>query len=192
MINVTKFPTEQKAAHTATVESLTAEVRVLMVGNRQITLSVAKQLDLVDDRKLEVFGRVRLNSDSVSLIGKCKATGVLVMAKMPFTWPTPYIRGLSAPVTLCETRRRIMLKGSKLIFAGRDIDIADDSIQYCGMDGHGVSRYVSFILEELSCEHWSTNGMDEEISAGVAAYDARQLQIEGLQKLPLIVLAGLR
>lgn len=33
---------------TATVETLTAEVRVLMVGNRQITLSVARQLDVID------------------------------------------------------------------------------------------------------------------------------------------------
>ena len=33
---------------TATVETLTAEVRVLAVGNRQITLSVAKQLDFVE------------------------------------------------------------------------------------------------------------------------------------------------
>ena len=49
---------------TATVETLTAEVRVLMVGNRQITLSVAKQLDRMDPYEyptdaFEPFGRVR-------------------------------------------------------------------------------------------------------------------------------------
>jgi hypothetical protein len=36
-------------AHEAKVEVLTAEVRVLMVGSRQVTLSVYSQLDEVDD-----------------------------------------------------------------------------------------------------------------------------------------------
>jgi hypothetical protein len=45
---------------TALVETLTAEVRVLMVGRRQVTLSVAKQLDLVPLAELTIFGRVKL------------------------------------------------------------------------------------------------------------------------------------
>lgn len=47
---------------TATVETLTAEVRVLMVGNRQVTLSVYRQLDkFTTSRPLSEFapfGRV--------------------------------------------------------------------------------------------------------------------------------------
>ena len=43
---------------TARVEVLTAEVRVLMVGSRQITLSVHAQLDEVPYTALEPFGRV--------------------------------------------------------------------------------------------------------------------------------------
>lgn len=46
-------------SNTATVETLTAEVRVLMVGNRQITLSIFKQLDAVHPDRLIPFGRVR-------------------------------------------------------------------------------------------------------------------------------------
>jgi hypothetical protein len=42
----------------ATVEALTAQVRVLMVGSRQITLSVYWQLDDVDPDEVEIFGRV--------------------------------------------------------------------------------------------------------------------------------------
>ena len=34
---------------TATVETLTAEVRVLMVGSRQVTLSVYNQLDMPEN-----------------------------------------------------------------------------------------------------------------------------------------------
>lgn len=44
---------------TATVELLSAEVRVLMVGNRQVTLSVYRQLDVVKVEAIEPFGRVR-------------------------------------------------------------------------------------------------------------------------------------
>jgi hypothetical protein len=47
------------SAYEATVEVLTAEVRVLMVGSRQVTLSVAKQLDQVDPDDIEPFGRIR-------------------------------------------------------------------------------------------------------------------------------------
>ena len=56
--------TTNGSSTTATVETLTAEVRVLMVGNRQITLSVAKQLDVVTPldhvtNAITPFGRVR-------------------------------------------------------------------------------------------------------------------------------------
>jgi hypothetical protein len=44
---------------TATVETLTAEVRVLMVGSRQVTLSVYNQLDEVPYADIEPYGRVR-------------------------------------------------------------------------------------------------------------------------------------
>jgi hypothetical protein len=42
----------------ARIELLTAEVRVLQVGSRQITLSVARQLDQVDPDDIEPFGRI--------------------------------------------------------------------------------------------------------------------------------------
>jgi len=50
--------------NTATVKTLTAEVRVLMVGSRQVTLSVAKQLDRMNTYEHSVegitaFGRVK-------------------------------------------------------------------------------------------------------------------------------------
>jgi hypothetical protein len=46
------------SARTATVEVLTAEVRVLQVGSRQVTLSVYRQLDHVPAAEIEPFGRV--------------------------------------------------------------------------------------------------------------------------------------
>jgi hypothetical protein len=47
----------------AKVEVLRAEVRVLMVGSRQVTLSVARQLDAVEPTKIEPFGRVRIDKN---------------------------------------------------------------------------------------------------------------------------------
>ena len=45
---------------TAQVKLLTAEVRTLQVGNRQVTLSVFRQLDtLLNLENFEPFGRVR-------------------------------------------------------------------------------------------------------------------------------------
>lgn len=43
---------------TASIEVLTAEVRTLVVGNRQVTLSVFKQLDRVGPEVIVPFGRV--------------------------------------------------------------------------------------------------------------------------------------
>lgn len=55
---------------TATVEALTAEVRVLVVGNRQITQSVYKQLDYCDFPNFRTyFGRVRTNKPPTMGIG---------------------------------------------------------------------------------------------------------------------------
>jgi hypothetical protein len=50
-------------AHIAEVVALTAEVRALMVGSRQITLSVYRQLDTVASEHVEPFGRVRDGHD---------------------------------------------------------------------------------------------------------------------------------
>jgi hypothetical protein len=48
---------------TATVEVLTAEVRVLMVGSRQVTMSVYGQLDTVPLIAMTPFGRVRIREN---------------------------------------------------------------------------------------------------------------------------------
>jgi hypothetical protein len=52
---------------TATVETLTAEVRTLMVGSRQVTLSMAKQLDVVSLADLKVMGRLNLRFNARDL-----------------------------------------------------------------------------------------------------------------------------
>jgi hypothetical protein len=75
-----------------TVEALTAEVRALMVGTRQVTLSGYRQLDDVHPDCCEPFGRVRDSRDragtknlaipepTIYVIGRSVETGALVRA----------------------------------------------------------------------------------------------------------------
>lgn len=66
---------------TARVEVLTAEVRTLQVGNRQVTLSIFRQLDHVEPDEIEPFGRVRdgrSERDDIDVVGRRRATGELV------------------------------------------------------------------------------------------------------------------
>ena len=80
------------ADNQATVEVLTAEVRTLVVGKRQVTMSVFKQLDAVAPSALEPFGRVSYEEKRVRtnwgygddtliwVVGRSLRTGALVRA----------------------------------------------------------------------------------------------------------------
>lgn len=67
---------------TATVETLTAQVHTLVIGTRQITLSVAKQLDVINLPDLAVMGRVKIaGKHDYHVIGTDIRTGVLAVAE---------------------------------------------------------------------------------------------------------------
>lgn len=79
---------------TATVEVLTAEVQVLMVGSRQVTLSVYRQLDRVLPREIEPFGRVNDSKDPpmLAVVGK-GSNGELTRALLEYDEGEPYKPG---------------------------------------------------------------------------------------------------
>ena len=100
------------ASKQATVEVLTAEVRVLMVGSRQITLSVYAQLDKVPPHLMVPFGRVAVKSsgwhadryggnehEQIDIVGAHRETGQLCAGWLRH-WPSArYPRSdYSAPV----------------------------------------------------------------------------------------------
>ncbi len=64
---------------TAEVVTLEASVRVLQVGNRQITQSVVRQLDFCPPWELEPMGRVKLK-DGMAAIGRHVDSGELRLA----------------------------------------------------------------------------------------------------------------
>lgn len=70
----------------ATVETLTAEVCVLMVGSRQVTLSVYNQLDWAPSSEIEPLGRVNPKDALhgwVYVVGRNNDGGALVRATLP-------------------------------------------------------------------------------------------------------------
>jgi hypothetical protein len=82
------------------VESLTAEVRVLQVGSKPVTLSAARQLDHVDALDITPFGRVRIDpkpsANLIEVIGS--AGGVLARSSATFCHvECPGYKSQSAP-----------------------------------------------------------------------------------------------
>lgn len=70
---------ENDMSEIATVEVLTAEVKALMVGSRQVTLSVFRQLDWMTIEEIKIFGRVNdekelrhLPRDTLCVVGADK------------------------------------------------------------------------------------------------------------------------
>jgi hypothetical protein len=87
------------STNTATIETLTAEVRVLMVGSRQVTMSVFKQLDWLTPSALTPFGRVSTGrkatddfTPGIELVG-VDESGNLVRSEI---WPPNWTKAAPA------------------------------------------------------------------------------------------------
>lgn len=74
-------------AHEAHVRTLTAEVRTLVIGSRQVTMSVYNQLDDVPPTRIEPFGRVNPKHPNARqffyVVGRHTTTGALVRSHIP-------------------------------------------------------------------------------------------------------------
>ena len=71
----------------AIIEVLTAEVRVLMVGSRQVTLSVFRQLDIKPYDEVAPMGRVNDKDGGKWIVGS-DDQGNLVRAEFFWEYPT--------------------------------------------------------------------------------------------------------
>lgn len=165
---------------TATVEVLTAEVRVLMVGSRQITLSVSRQLDRVPWRRCNPFGRIRDNNDYHDkwIIGVDTETGALVRSILN-----------SRPKWTSDDDNRMKERYRKLS------DLEDTIKHYHGFleQGHGnYAEHIEAKKEEISRLKYvisEEEGFKAIIPDLQAAHDA---DLATFNALPLIVLAGLK
>lgn len=174
---------------TATVETLTAEVRVLMVGSRQVTLSVFGQLDEVEFEQIEPFGRVRPKNDNdgyIWLVGCDQGSGALVRARIP--------------VSENAMARAAGFSGLEYDRLAREADAADrdakryeadcESTWFSSRGRSGTGRELAAQCRDRATQLRGTLGaMHDKYERSLGplqnqAYDA--------ENLPLIVLAGLR
>lgn len=88
-------------AISARVDVLTAEVRALMIGSRQVTLSVYRQLDTVPPDQCVPFGRVRDSKDEAQelhqlfVVGRHATDGTLIRSSV---YHQPYKQVIDPPL----------------------------------------------------------------------------------------------
>jgi hypothetical protein len=163
---------------TATIETLTASVKTLVVGARQVTLTIFKQLDVVDVSEMIPFGRVNPNGDGgpdwVTVVGKRKITGELVRATAPMTVGAI----LQASGTAHKQR-----EADKALRTSRDMAVSAASYRQVGDDDRAAE--LGAFADELAADA-AQNIAD--VQTAVAPFVEA---VPALRELPLIVLAGL-
>lgn len=173
---------------TATVEVLTAEVRVLMVGSRQITLSVAKQLDTVNLYDLDPMGRVKLGDGTSRVIGRHRESGVLAVA---ICRPGAEFSCICrTPLSGCSVRDQIRGSSSSnewwITYDARSIRLMDYTD--CGVEHQqlpGWSRCPP--RPSVEAQRWRNT-----LSGSRAFIANLEAMHTAAMEMPLIVLAGLR
>jgi hypothetical protein len=187
----------------ATVEVLTAAVRVLMVGNRQVTLSVYRQLDEVTPAEIEPFGRVRDRQDGagqgVNVVGVHRETGALVRSVASKT-PRPvivtnwnflnlyvekYFGQADADGLTLKSEWRYSTR--RWILYGDESDAAQMiAFEYKPRDGWGADPFFKWKSSE------SREAAQPSFVRWLAEAEANDERAAQWKALPLIVLAGLR
>lgn len=185
---------DERGADTATVETLTAQVQVLTFGNRQVTLSVYRQLDTVSIDLIEPWGRVNAgDNDKTWVVGRERETGALVRAFVPEAYEVAeavlHEGNLSGAITVCLEQRRKQRFHDRVVHynlthRGQPVTVHESVIRWCEIDGHGNGQG--------GCQGWYTNGLGDQIDAVIAEREARLATFSGYKALQLIVLAGLR
>ena len=162
--------------HEATVEVLTAEVRVLQVGRRQVTLSVVRQLDWADPADVVPSGRVRAGNYD-DLPGRPGVTGRTRLGQVRRPEPVEII-GSAAGVLVRSVSWRTVLNCT----SGKT-DCPEARAIHAALDRHraGTSERQRAVdrLSAHPLHDWTR-------------YDPDQQTYDMWEALPLIVLAGLR
>jgi hypothetical protein len=171
---------------TASVEVLSAEVRVLMVGSRQVTLSVYRQLDQVGVTEIEPFGRVNADDDKrhVQVVGRATKSGELVRSQIALTIRRPFV----------DVAARDLIGGSYPLSRYADFELV--------VDGNDVKMQIAGHDWQVDTNLGRNDFVlrDEETKDRVYALARKDIELVDTAKairdewisLPLIVLAGLK
>ncbi|WP_255800770.1 hypothetical protein [Mycobacteroides abscessus] len=180
---------------TATVETLTAEVRTLMIGSRQVTMSVAKQIDVVPLANLTPFGRINIGGDSDWVIGAHSETGALCRSDLDVH--EPRILRVSFPddeperAACCGLRMSRYLTSDRVAYSTNIMDWPMWIPRSSMTELHPRSEPCTD-----DCAYWYVGSFNDHLQLLVDerrnACETEQRQIDHAKALPLIVLAGLR
>ena len=166
--------------HEATVEVLTAEVRVLQVGRRQVTLSVVRQLDWADPADVEPFGRVRTGDN---LPGRPTAIGSTGSSRVKQPGAVEVVGSASGVLV-----RSVSWRAGLTCMSGRDGACPEARAIEAELDRFNGSRPAAYDAR-------ISPGPNKCAAHGVhdwTRYDPDQQTYEMWQALPLIVLARLK
>jgi hypothetical protein len=185
---------------TATVETLTAEVRVLMVGSRQVTMSVYNQLDTAEYEDTELFGRVSPRDAEygyIYFIGRHRENGSLIRGSVPsevaaiknenpMLWDD--IRGLRDEIVNFSGKIADHRRGTSWSVRCSKEDHSQCTV-HIRINGQWMNRQIAAVeadIERLRNEMAELEREGRQELAGARALAA------AVSELPLIVLAGLR
>ena len=120
---------------TATIETLTAQVKTLVIGKRQITLSVARQLDVISDKVFDLC----FNGWAKSLLGPhieptdwYLLNRFLLGDREVFDERFPLLRNFPVP----EPEDIVTILGDAFIPFGR-INLNQANVNYIGKSSNG-------------------------------------------------------
>ena len=168
---------------TATIEVLTAEVRVLMVGSRQVTLSVFRQLDHAPWHECEPFGRIRDSQNGYNektIIGKHRVTGQLVRAD--------FGRQFGNRRPKWEMEAELLRAVNKVKENRQRIQEADSGGELSKWRLPNRSAYVT----EMEASEKEVSVLEAEKASLPAIQQQFDKQLDSFNALPLIILAGLK
>lgn len=211
-----------EAGTAASVQLLVAEVRTLMVGKRQVTLSVWRQLDELPPtgglppEAFHPFGRVRDSRDTgagpvdgrVDFVGVNTSTGALVRsyARHPYSLAAPplapfFVSGLDSWAQLGSDRlggaaRLVTISGKSWWAAAVRVDGAN--VWFSVAPAYADELLPGVDLVPGDAPFRLTVPVDAAVAAAAPSRDAgfaltmKRDEYLRLAAMPLIVLAGLR
>ena len=181
-------PDGKRDARDAHVQVLTAEVRTLVVGSRQVTMSVYNQPDEVDPDDIQPFGRVRPRGgdDYIWLVGRHEASGALVRAKIPASG-----EAIAREAGFSDLEHsRLCGEADKADKAAANYETKGNVTLYFGDGSSGTGLELAARYREQARRlRESARTMHEKFLADAKPYWLRR---EDAEELPLVVLAGLR
>lgn len=182
------------SSHTATVETLAAEVRVLMVGSRQVTMSVYNQLDIARYEDIELFGRISPKDaiyGYVYFVGRHRSNGSLVRGSVPTTVEGAQKENPVLEKSITEKMVRIELLRSSI---GRHGCLEEEHSRcMVGIHDGWNSTEPSRLIAEIEAEIQLLSDRVAELEIMADQEIGERLAVAAIiADLPLIVLAGLR